>query len=89
MLRTITILLFYKLYYKESRMTKNTFDSITDYQRGYFEARGMIGTTYMDIPMYFKRPDWHDQESEEYKKGFRAGIRSLRIAEDDDTHQYR
>ena len=60
-------------------MSKSTYDNITDYQRGYFEARGMIGTTYMSARMDFKRPDWYDRESEEYKKGFAAGIQSLQV----------
>lgn len=60
-------------------MTENTFSNITDYQRGYFEARGMIGTTYMSARMEFKKPEWYDRESAEYKKGFAAGIQSLQV----------
>ena len=62
---------------REEKMYNVT--NVTDYQRGYFEARGMIGTTYMSSRMEFKLPDWYDDESEEYKKGFRAGIQSLQM----------
>ena len=60
----------------------NTITNIAttpDYQRGYFEAREMIGTTYMSSRMEFKKPDWYNSESKEYKKGFAAGIQSLQV----------
>lgn len=52
-------------------------EDVSDFRRGYYEARGMIGHTYMSAHYKLSRPEWYDRESDEYKRGFSAGIASL------------
>lgn len=52
-------------------------DEVSDFERGYYEARGSIGHTYMSNHYKLSTPEWYDRESEEYKRGFSAGIASL------------
>ena len=55
------------------------YGDVTDFRRGYYEARGMVGHTYMSNHYKVRRPEWYDSESDEYKRGFRAGIASLAV----------
>lgn len=50
---------------------------VSDFWRGYYEARGMVGHTYMSNHYEMRLPEWYDRESAEYKRGFKAGISSL------------
>lgn len=50
---------------------------ISDFWRGYYEARGSIGYTYMSNHYEMRLPEWYGRESDEYKRGFGAGINSL------------
>lgn len=52
-------------------------EEISDFWRGYYEARGAVGYTYMSDHVSYKTPEWFERESEEYRKGFGHGINSL------------